>query len=251
MSELKRSDYLAAAKDLINVMGLKDDDGKPLTIGAKSGADELKKFILECTAEIDPETDEFEDATLTVLSALGYKGFDTEEEETPEAEETPTPAKKVELPVKQEDDWVEPEPRTLRARVATTFKLAELKDLVTDNPEFKKLVPKLASFTGLNGPRELKAAMQAIVGTPTVTTPEKPKGVRGFQRSPEATKRKEAIEAMITAGTFTAKQITEKIAEQFSVAPSSIQTMLSDGKNPKYNKFSQLVKKDANGILSF
>ena len=46
--------------------------------------------------------------------------------------------------------------------------------------------------------------------------------------------------------------IVEKgIAKFPDLAVSSIQTMLTDGKNPKYNKFDKLVVQDENGVLSF
>lgn len=47
--QFKRSDFLAAARDLINTMGLKDDKGTPLPIDAKSNVAQLTKFILSST----------------------------------------------------------------------------------------------------------------------------------------------------------------------------------------------------------
>lgn len=242
--ELKRSDYLAAVKDLISVMGLQDDNGQPLTIGAKSNADELKTFITDCMGQIDPETDEFANGTVTILESLGYKGFSGEEEK--ETEETPTKEK-------EEDDWKEPESKgeeLLQARVATAKKLSELKALVLENPEFKKLVKGIDKYQGLAGPRELKAEMQKIIGIPdqTVAAPKQTKTKAGA--SADVVRRRQAIEAMIETGKYTARQIAEKISADFERSLNSVLTELADGKNPKYNRFSKLVQ-STNHILHF
>jgi hypothetical protein len=187
-AELKRSDYLAAAKDLVTSMGLMDDAGKPIAIDGKSNVAQLQEFILSAAENIDPESDEFKPSTLEVLKKVGYTGFgaapdDTEEVEVVVKEEEKAPAPKKEEKKKaapaddlaEDDDWQEPEPvepLTLQEQVATAKRLADLKDLCTGNAEFKKLVPKLKSFQGLSGPRLLKEEMQKIVGVPEA--PAKP-----------------------------------------------------------------------------
>ena len=185
--QFKRSDFLAAARDLINTMGLKDDKGTPLPIDAKSNVAQLTKFILSATEEIDPSSDEFTPETLAILTHIGYTGFGPAEEVVSETETDIEPKAEVpDVPEKkpgpkpaddlaEDDDWVEPEPAeplTLQQQVAVAKRLADLKDLVTGNLEFKKLVPKLKSYMGMQAPRMLKAEMQKIVGVPEV--PVKP-----------------------------------------------------------------------------
>jgi hypothetical protein len=258
--QFKRSDFLAAAKDLINTMGLKDDKGKPLPIDAKSNVAQLTKFILSATEEIDPGSDEFTPETLAILAHVGYTGFGpAEETETDIEPKAALPEKKAESKPKEdlaEDaDWKEPEPAeplTLQQQVAAAKRLADLKDLVTGNLEFKKLVPKLKSYMGLGGPRELKKDMQKIVGVPEVAVKATGTGVgRKKGTSEEVQARRQATEAMVAAGKFTARQIAEKISADFDMKMSSIITDLADGKNPKYNKFTNLIKTNEGGLLSF
>lgn len=65
--------------------------------------------------------------------------------------------------------------------------------------------------------------------------------------------RREYIEKLIEEGIYTKQQIVEKTIVQFEgVTKSNLQTMLSDGKNAKYNRFSKLVVEDKDTkILSF
>ena len=58
--------------------------------------------------------------------------------------------------------------------------------------------------------------------------------------------------SMIKEGKFTRKEIIEKTLEKFpSASKSSLGTLLTDSKNPKYNRFDKLVKQGKDGILSF
>jgi len=60
------------------------------------------------------------------------------------------------------------------------------------------------------------------------------------------------IAPFIEKGKFTKAQLVEKLTGKFpDLAISSLQTMLTDAKNPKYNKFQKLVIQDDKGILSF
>jgi hypothetical protein len=57
---------------------------------------------------------------------------------------------------------------------------------------------------------------------------------------------------LIEKGKLTKTQLVEKAHEKFpDLAISSLQTMLTDAKNPKYNKFAKLVEQDENGVLTF
>ena len=61
------------------------------------------------------------------------------------------------------------------------------------------------------------------------------------------------IQGLISEGKWKRKEIIEKVcAEHQTSLPSTINTRITDGKNPKYNKFSLLVKEDPETkILSF
>ena len=67
-----------------------------------------------------------------------------------------------------------------------------------------------------------------------------------------ATERRAFMEELISKGEFTKKEIIDKTLVKFSsISQSSVATELSDGKNPKYNKFAQLLVIDEDGIVSF
>jgi hypothetical protein len=56
---------------------------------------------------------------------------------------------------------------------------------------------------------------------------------------------------LVKTGQHTAKEIVKKTVEALSVKESSAATLLSDGKNPKYNKFAALIVAGEGGKLSF
>jgi hypothetical protein len=79
------------------------------------------------------------------------------------------------------------------------------------------------------------------------------KGRRGPQANPQTALRRSFTEKLISQGKFTKAQVMEKVLAEFpSANKSTVQTDLSDGKNPKYNKFAKLVKEDPETkVLSF
>ena len=51
---------------------------------------------------------------------------------------------------------------------------------------------------------------------------------------------------------YTKAEIIEKVVQKFpETSASTVRTELTDGKNPKYNKWHTLVKESEKGILSF
>lgn len=57
---------------------------------------------------------------------------------------------------------------------------------------------------------------------------------------------------LIKKGTYTKAELVELGKEEFpDVSASTLLTMLTDGKNPKYNKFAQLIVQTDAGILKF
>lgn len=62
----------------------------------------------------------------------------------------------------------------------------------------------------------------------------------------------EFLTPLITAGKYNRKQLIEKTLQNFpGVSESSVATTLTDGKNPKYNKFAKLITQSTEGLLSF
>ena len=94
--------------------------------------------------------------------------------------------------------------------VTDTKKLADLKDIVTNNKEFKKLVKKLDDFTGIQGPRQLKKEMFKILGVePEKKAPEKKKKE---DRTTRYTRNQAVIDAVKQYGKkgFTYSEILKK-----------------------------------------
>lgn len=60
------------------------------------------------------------------------------------------------------------------------------------------------------------------------------------------------LKELITEGKFTTKEIFALAHAKFpQLAPSTISTLLTDSKNPKYNKFEKLVTLDDKGLMKF
>ncbi len=98
-----------------------------------------------------------------------------------------------------------------------------------------------------------------IVKEKKVSTPDPPKDVP----AKKAVKKEEIkvethakgeklsfLESLIAKGKFSKKELIDMYVEKYSGSPSSPSTLLADGKNPKYNRFSHMViEKD--GVFSF
>jgi hypothetical protein len=60
------------------------------------------------------------------------------------------------------------------------------------------------------------------------------------------------LSKLLEEGKFTQKELSALAVKEFpTVAKSTIETVLVDGKNPKYNRFPKLVVKDDKGLLKF
>ena len=160
MVKMKRSDLVTLAKALNREI----DPDPPIDV--KVGADELLGLVNKAIKLIDPEQDDFDAAEQKLIDSLVP---DEEEEETPNTEEADEKEETEEGEVEAADTEEEFE-ESLETIVTATSKLADLKELVNGRDEFKKLRKKLDTFKGLNGPKELKAAMLKELGI----KPEKP-----------------------------------------------------------------------------
>jgi hypothetical protein len=150
---------------------------------------------------------------------------------------------------------------TLVENFKAAKKLAELKEMLGEWECFEKLDQN--SYTGLSGYRKLRADMLTCMpeelqqqfqsssneGSTEGTSP-KPKRKRASAE--EIQERNSFIEGLIVVGKYTKKEILEKVLEKFEgINKSTIQTLLSDSKNPKYNKLVKLTVEDENKIMSF
>ncbi len=60
------------------------------------------------------------------------------------------------------------------------------------------------------------------------------------------------IESLISEGRYTRKEIMAKALEQFPhISKTTVHTVLSSSKNPKYTKFKRLAIEDERGVMSF
>lgn len=85
---------------------------------------------------------------------------------------------------------------------------------------------------------------------PKQKAPSKEKEAK--QKAPKNTEKKDFIESLIAGGKNTKKEIVQLTVDKFpDTAPTSVVTMISDGKNPKYNKFSKLVVIGDDNIVKF
>lgn len=197
MTEFKRSDYVAAAKDLINVMGLSDDEGKKLTVDGKANVATLLDLIKNMAGQIDPETDakeDFAEGTLAILEQIGFNGFEAPKVDGKAIANTAT--------TEDDDDWeerpgVEKELEPAKANadlskedfaiiLAGNVKLKDLKDMVNENDLFKKLRKTVDNYQGLQGPKLLKAEMIKVAGITLAEPVKKEKATKtGHQGTAE------------------------------------------------------------------
>jgi hypothetical protein len=76
--------------------------------------------------------------------------------------------------------------------------------------------------------------------------PEKKKSVETNRKGEKLS----FLESLVAKGEFTKKELIDRYVEKYEGSPSTPATLLADGKNPKYNRFSHLiVEKDTK--LSF
>ena len=220
---MKKTELIKAAKELNKELGL-----DPEIEVKKVETDYLIGKLKEAAGMAVKEEDDLSDETWAVLEAMKE---DPPEDADGEADKEKGTAK------------------DLPAILAETKKLADLKALVEDNDEFKTLRKGLDKYKGLQGPRELRPVMEECLGI-------KPDGKKTAEKS--AGKKNVTVDRiaflapLIEKGKFTKKQLMEKAQKKFPQATDgALQTLLSDGKNPKYNKFADLIVQDDDKCLSF
>lgn len=109
--------------------------------------------------------------------------------------------------------------------------------------------------TGTEDKGEAEAKATPKKAAPKKTTPKKtePKKTSTASRAKGSGEiRREYLAELITQGKFTRAEIMEKAKAKFpEIAEATIKVDLTDGKNPKYNKFPKLIKESKDKILSF
>ena len=225
MAEFKRSQLVQAAKELNKELGLDP------AIDVKLKGDALRDIVYEASKLVVPETDEFSDETQAVLDSF--------------IEAAPSKKKAVKEPEVQESE----ETGDLISILARTKKLVELKALVEEHDEFKKLRKTLDDYAGLSGPRELRPVMEACLGVEPV---EKTAPTSGPKKKGVMAERVQFFTPLIEKGGALKKDLVNAAEKAFPEATrASLMTIISDGKNPKYNKFDRLIIEDADKCLSF
>ena len=61
----------------------------------------------------------------------------------------------------------------------------------------------------------------------------------------------EVVGKLIKAGKSTRKEIIDQVTEELGVSAGTVSTIITDGKNPKYNRFDKLVKINKKGNVVF
>lgn len=277
--------HIKAAKELNKKLGLepaiptKDVSDEELIAQLRTAseliepADNITKKTSKVLDDLpaDPAEAEAEDEELDDDEFFEDDEFEEEDAEEEDAEEEEIV-----------DGSGEPIPLDeLRDEVKSTKKRADLIEIVKTDELFESLVKKINKYRTAKALRstmvkmidaEIEVFEEAEDDEPKEaakskaakkeTKKSKPKKAKEAKetKSPKKDKKakkassgssREFIEKLIAEGEFTRDEIIEKTSEKFDVKTSTIRTHITDGKNPKYNKFSQLVQESDEGILSF
>ena len=240
-----------AAEELNEVLGI-----EPAISTERINAPALEKNLKTAASLIDWDMDEISEDTKAALSSIGVK----------------VPNMKKETP--EEIDLV--------SVVLNTNELKTLKSLVKEHAVFTPLRKRIP---GMFDPEELKEEMSKLLNVSDVeialeTELEKEVSVDDNEIIPEKKKQslkkekkqpkeegkklqtnskrpplKERIDfftSLIEQGKYTRKELIEKGVKNFpTVPPFSLGIILSDAKNPKYNKFPHPVEQRTDGIFVF
>jgi hypothetical protein len=205
-----------AAKEFNEVM-----DGLDPLIDPTLPRDELAATLVTAIAFIDPETDKFSKETQAVIDELTPAPVVSDKKSKKDAEKQAA-AEKIhktniaDKPVRTADDveeLEENEPLTPSGRKQVAIPTKKEKEVKKVTEKKEKLFSKKSSTT----------ADRVAFLTP-----------------------------LIEKGKLTKAELVEKAQVKFpDLALSSLQTMLTDAKNPIYNKFAKLVVQDKDGVMSF
>lgn len=180
----------------------------------KGSGKQLTEWIEEASSEITPEDlneDGLNDETLLALKQLGF------DSKIPSELFEEEPEEEEEKPVK----------KTTKKPVAKKKTASKKKVAEEDTGEQEKEEEPVKKIV-----KKQSKAIPAKKGSLTKS-------------------RIALLTPLIKKGKFTKKELIDKALEEEPGATSGIQTLLTDGKNPKYNKFEKLIVQDKTGIMSF
>ena len=216
---------------------------------------ETVAVLLECDFPFDATffeqiEKEDQDDVLSVLQTLGI-WVNKEDDENP--------AEGAEEAEEAEDIVEDTKEYSLEEEIDDAQSMKVLKDIVKVYDELKELRGTLTKYKTKEA---LKADMLAILGKEEAEKPAKEVEKKDAPKVEKSTapKKKKATPAeriafltpLIEKGKLTQKELVEKAAAKFpEVSPSTLNTILTNGKNPKYNQFETLLKKDAEGVITF
>lgn len=225
-------DLIKAGKELNDL--LFDDD----EINVKGTKEEMEAQIVEAAELIDPTKDVISDETKAVLEGLDVWPDEKGDEGEKEGEDEPG------------DNLVD------QINDAPTMK--GLKIIAKDLDEFKSLRGILTKYKTKDDLREVMLEMLEDEGKEPEPEPKKELAAKKTPAAKTTGKRSAAADRvkfltpLIKQRKLTKVELTDMAEEEFpDVTRSTLQTMLTDAKNPKYNKFDKLVVQDEKGVMSF
>jgi len=195
---------------------LNDVLGLEPLINSKAPPTELIEQLKEAAVLIDPVEDEFTPETQAVLDQLDQLANPPDVDKEIDKEKVEEEEKEqVQEELKEKEGKGEKKKTKKKLRVEKPKKATETVPVKDDKEKEKKTGTK-------KKPRSLTARCVDYL------TP------------------------LIKEGKYTRKELIQKAEEEFpEYSRSSTQTLLTDAKNPKYNKFDKLVVANSEGILSF
>lgn len=102
-------------------------------------------------------------------------------------------------------------------------------------------------------PKELEKSIRhrLFQNHPSVAFVEKPSFEKKRKKEKKSLEYREFLYSLILEGKYTRDEIIERMKDKYpSYSSSYIRGIISDGKNPKYNPFKELILEEK-GILSF
>lgn len=257
MQEPTVKDLKEVGKELNKFLST-DGQGEAINIGTKATKKTLTKQLMEAFEVLEPETDEVSVFALGVLESIGCdvsKFQDEPVEEEAEAEEEEAP----ELSGSDKADLSK-----VAKELNTVLKLSEPIDLKSSVTELTEEIVEVCSDIE-DGEFEAKVFSDKahnlfkVLGIEIKWAEFKEEKKAKEKSKPKKQSKSSStqemmveVELLLKKGKYTRKEIIEKVSKKIpDLKLTSIGTVVSDAKNPKYNKFDKLVKQNEKGILSF
>jgi hypothetical protein len=250
----KKSKYQIAAEEINELPGF--DQG----IELEEGDEVIIKGIQEANEFINDEDDLSKETRAVIEEVMNVNKPKKPASRTP-VNKKPAPAPDPEPEPEEEDD--EPDGVNLMEDIEGAETLKDLKELAEENPDIFSEV-NLKKYKDVEKLRE--AMVLAATVEPEEEEDEKPVAKKAVKkdaksdteklpRGSKGTATKERVEYLtpfVEKGKYNKAQLIEMLEKKFPDATKTgLITLLTDCKNPKYNKFDRLVVQDANGIYKF